>query len=141
MKETLRLQYIRCGKRNCRSCPHGPYWYAFWSEKGKTRSRYVGKVHPDADPRAEPRAEGQRYRTPEPEPEKPHPWDAMFNQRTANLSLAWEVFGMRPTRDLKKFDDHFKAQVQLKHPDKGGDKREAQWLVAAWSYLKACVRF
>jgi hypothetical protein len=25
-------------------CPHGPYWYATWSEDGKRRSRYVGKI-------------------------------------------------------------------------------------------------
>jgi len=24
--------------------PHGPYWYAYWSEDGRRRSRYVGKL-------------------------------------------------------------------------------------------------
>ncbi|MBI3537057.1 MAG: hypothetical protein HY070_05820, partial [Chloroflexi bacterium] len=27
--------------------PHGPYWYAYWKEEGRTRSRYVGRVLPD----------------------------------------------------------------------------------------------
>jgi hypothetical protein len=36
-------QLVPCGKKNCRRCPHGPYWYArAW--KGKTvREIYVGK--------------------------------------------------------------------------------------------------
>jgi hypothetical protein len=40
----LRRQWVRCGKASCRSCPHGPYWYAYWTENGRRRSRYVGKL-------------------------------------------------------------------------------------------------
>jgi hypothetical protein len=40
----LRRQWIRCGKDNCTRCPHGPYYYAYWTEDGKRRSRYVGKL-------------------------------------------------------------------------------------------------
>ncbi len=37
---TYQLRYVNCGK-----CPrrHGPYWYAFWKDGDRTRSRYVGK--------------------------------------------------------------------------------------------------
>ena len=44
--KTYRLQYIRCGKKKCKCLSgelHGPYWYEYRSEKGKTKSRYVGK--------------------------------------------------------------------------------------------------
>lgn len=41
---TLRSQHVRCGKPNCTRCPHGPYWYAYWTEGGRRRSRYVGKL-------------------------------------------------------------------------------------------------
>ena len=44
----LREQYIKCGKENCTRCPHGPYWYAYWTEDGKRRSRYVGKLEDDS---------------------------------------------------------------------------------------------
>jgi hypothetical protein len=47
--KTYRLENIRCGKKNCHcaeSKPHGPYWYAYWTEGGKTRSQYVGKKLP-----------------------------------------------------------------------------------------------
>jgi hypothetical protein len=43
---TFRQEMVRCGKEGCTRCPHGPYWYAYWREDGKTRSRYVGKELP-----------------------------------------------------------------------------------------------
>ena len=48
-KVTYRQQYTRCGKQRCRKCKegagHGPYWYAYWSENGRTISKYIG-IHP-----------------------------------------------------------------------------------------------
>ena len=45
-KITYRQQYTRCGKERCRKCKegvgHGPYWYAYWSENGRTISKYIG---------------------------------------------------------------------------------------------------
>ncbi len=43
---TFRYETVRCGKENCTRCPHGPYWYAYWKEGGRTRSRYIGKNLP-----------------------------------------------------------------------------------------------
>jgi hypothetical protein len=45
-KVTYRLEDVRCGKEGCTRCPHGPYWYAYWREKGRLRSRYIGKHLP-----------------------------------------------------------------------------------------------
>ena len=42
---SYRSQLVRCGKE-CSSCPHGPYWYAFWKEDGRSRSQYIGGVLP-----------------------------------------------------------------------------------------------
>jgi hypothetical protein len=39
---TYRLEKVFCGK-GCKGCPHGPYWYGYWKEGGKTRSKYIGK--------------------------------------------------------------------------------------------------
>ena len=47
----LRAQHVKCGKSNCTRCPHGPYWYAYWWEDGRRRSRYVGKLE-DLEPDA-----------------------------------------------------------------------------------------
>lgn len=43
-KVSLRQQHVKCGKQTCSRCPHGPYWYAYWWEEGRRRSRYVGKL-------------------------------------------------------------------------------------------------
>jgi hypothetical protein len=44
---------VRCGSDACRKCvggryAHGPYWYAFWGEKGtgRTRTKYIGRELP-----------------------------------------------------------------------------------------------
>lgn len=34
---------IPCGKGCCTKCPHGPYWYARFWQRGKMKERYVGK--------------------------------------------------------------------------------------------------
>lgn len=45
-KVTYRQKYTRCGKKQCSICRegegHGPYWYAYWTEHGRTISRYMG---------------------------------------------------------------------------------------------------
>ncbi len=45
-KVTYRQQYTRCGKERCRKCKegagHGPYWYVYWSDNGRTISKYIG---------------------------------------------------------------------------------------------------
>jgi hypothetical protein len=46
-KVTYRLESVRCGKPSCRSCPHGPYWYAYYREGDRLRSRYIGRELPD----------------------------------------------------------------------------------------------
>ena len=41
-----RQQLTRCGKQRCRKCKegegHGPYWYAYWNENGRTKTKYIG---------------------------------------------------------------------------------------------------
>jgi hypothetical protein len=50
-KITYRREEVRCGKPNCTRCPHGPYWYAYWREDGRLRSRYLGSAKPGRSPR------------------------------------------------------------------------------------------
>lgn len=44
---TYRQQAVKCGKNGCTRCPHGPYWYAYWREDGRLRSRYIGRNLPE----------------------------------------------------------------------------------------------
>jgi hypothetical protein len=49
INKTYQLETVRCGKKNCHCVEgklHGPYWYAYWSEGGRTKSQYVGKKLP-----------------------------------------------------------------------------------------------
>lgn len=46
-KVSYRLEPVRCGRESCTRCPHGPYWYAYWREGGRLRSRYIGKELPE----------------------------------------------------------------------------------------------
>lgn len=45
-KVSYRLEPVTCGKPGCTRCPHGPYWYAYWREDGRVRSRYIGRNLP-----------------------------------------------------------------------------------------------
>ncbi len=47
-----RQQIRKCGNKTCKKCTvrgegHGPYWYMFWREDGKLRTRYIGKSLPE----------------------------------------------------------------------------------------------
>ncbi len=46
-KKTLRLEKVKCGKAGCKSCPHpqkgAGYWYAYWRQDGRLRSKYLGR--------------------------------------------------------------------------------------------------
>jgi DNA-binding SARP family transcriptional activator len=51
IRVTYSRQSRRCNKPDCPSCAlgapgHGPYWYAYWREGRRLRSRYVGKALP-----------------------------------------------------------------------------------------------
>lgn len=36
-------KYVKCGK-NCKKCPHGPYYYLVYREGGKQKWKYLGKA-------------------------------------------------------------------------------------------------
>jgi hypothetical protein len=66
---TYRQEQVRCGKPGCSTCPHGPYWYAYWKEDGRTRKRYIGRTLPGeplerVEPDRAPRRDGEVSRPP-----------------------------------------------------------------------------
>ena len=42
---TIRPESVKCGKSNCLGCPHNPYYYAYWKEKGKLKKKYIGSQY------------------------------------------------------------------------------------------------
>lgn len=43
---SYRQRLRRCGKPNCSTCPHGPYWYAHYRQDGRSRTQYIGRELP-----------------------------------------------------------------------------------------------
>ncbi|MDQ4074467.1 MAG: hypothetical protein M3162_09230 [Thermoproteota archaeon] len=45
---SIREEFIKCGKDECNSCPHGPYYYAYWKDKingnNKLKKKYLGNA-------------------------------------------------------------------------------------------------
>ena len=42
-KGTIVIKKVKCGK-DCNGCPHGPYKYRAYRQKGKVKWDYIGKV-------------------------------------------------------------------------------------------------
>jgi DnaJ domain len=123
MTYTYQLKYIRCGKKTCRTCPHGPYWYRFWKERGRLRCEYVGKVDPSFH-------EQLLYGNERAE------LDEIFDKGKASAELAERILGVRKGCDVAHAQKAYREKCLECHPDRGGDKRAFQRLNAAWSFLK-----
>jgi hypothetical protein len=123
-KETFRSEWVKCGKPGCGSCPHGPYWYAYWREGKKTRKRYIGKERPPVPP--------------ETAAARPDPLDDIFDRRKASADLAWRILGIPRTADRKAALARYREQSRLLHPDRcSGETKPMMRLNCAWAYLKA----
>lgn len=128
---TFRAEYVRCGKPNCGSCPHGPYWYEYFREDGKLRKRYHGKV----DPRK--RSQGRGGTAGGQTSPKPHSHDRIFCNRTASVDLACEILGLTGREGMADARRLYGRLIMVHHPDRGGDRDVCARITAAWSYLKA----
>lgn len=51
---TYRLERVKCGKKGCAKCPHGPYVYKYWREGGRLRKAYGGRPARLPDPERDP---------------------------------------------------------------------------------------
>jgi len=43
------LTLVPCGKKRCKKCPHGPYWYAVRWHGNKRTEIYIGKTFKTLD--------------------------------------------------------------------------------------------
>lgn len=132
MRETFESEYVKCGKKGCKKCPHGPYWYGYRREGGKVKKRYIGKD----DPRHARAGEGVAA-----EPVKRDERDDIFNRRTATIDLAERILGVQVKLGQSKCFSAYKMLVLMNHPDRGGDHREMQYINAAWSFMKGWMQW
>ena len=41
---SIKEEYVKCKKYSCYTCPHVPYYYAYWKENGKLKKKYAGEA-------------------------------------------------------------------------------------------------
>lgn len=121
-----RAQYVNCGKSGCRRCPHGPYWYGFWREGKRMKSRYFGKKDPRERRQEQVEAGASDF----------HPNDLILSKRTASLSLAMDILGVGLLCPLLLVVKRYRSLMLQHHPDRGGDLRQAVWINAAFDYIR-----
>jgi DNA-directed RNA polymerase specialized sigma24 family protein len=80
-----RLQKVFCGKARCQKCRdghgHGPYWYAYQTINGQTKTTYLGKALPNENERERAPTDGKEA-APCAVPQKPVPEISYHLQRT-----------------------------------------------------------
>jgi len=122
-KETYRREYVRCGKRGCKRCPHGPYWYAYWKEGKRLRKRYCGKTCPGGG-------------SPDPLPNQGNRLDDIFHKQKATLALAKEILGFVILPTASELRTIARRKLFELHPDRGGNDQEFRRYSAAWAYVQ-----
>lgn len=121
-RETFRREYVRCGRAGCRSCPHGPYWYAYWREGGRTRKRYIGKELPAG---CDPVAVGLDV------------WEQIVEAGRATPDQALALLGLSRQVDWEAVKQAYARMAYLNHPDRGGSALRMSALNLAWETLRA----
>ena len=124
MAEHFRAEYVRCGKKGCKSCPHGPYWYGYERIAGKLKKKYYGKTNPD---------DKRRERT----TRESHPHDDIFLKSKATFAMACAILEMPQSAYLAEYKKQFRKLSMQHHPDRGGNQDVYKRIVAAWSYIQA----
>jgi hypothetical protein len=109
---TYQYEKVKCGKPRCRTCPHGPYWYAYWKEGGRTRSRYVGKtLHGGAS--------GEFEEEPPPAT-SPRDVARIKDPTESDFNIIGCDRGERSWNEIRKA---YRRATFKHHPDRGGDPR------------------
>lgn len=125
-KYTYRQEWVKCGKAQCKRCPHGPYWYAYWSEKGKLHKRYIGKNLPHEDATQEE----------PPSRETIDPRDEIFRAGSCDLGLAATILGVSRDATFATVKAAYFKLALASHPDRGGDEHCFKLYAAAWEVFR-----
>jgi hypothetical protein len=117
---TFIRQHINCGKRRCGTCggrryEHGPYWYAYWWEDGRTRSAYVGKSLPG----------GRRAER-----------DARRREAAMLPPNAYRLLGVTQKVTADELRRAYRKAALANHPDHGGSHERMVAVNVAYKSIK-----
>ena len=127
MAENFRAEYVRCGKKGCKSCPHGPYWYGYQRIAGKLKKKYYGKTNPN-----DKRRERMKRET--------HPHDDIFLKSKATFAMACAILGMGQNLWIEDYKRQYRKLSMLNHPDRGGDEDAYKRITCAWSFIQSYMK-
>lgn len=132
---TLRQEYIRCGKKGCNRCPHGPYWYGYRSKGNAQEKKYFGK----RDPRPGASEPGPKRQS---EDEKLPPcWELIFGKHTRDAQIARTILGLGQSAITKiSLGKAYRRMTLECHPDRGGSPRRMAAVNCAFEYLQSLVK-
>jgi hypothetical protein len=119
--ECFRFEWVKCGKPTCKSCPHGPYWYAYWREGKRVRKRYVGKSR-EFD-RSYDRAEEPRFVAESPAVVRTQP-------------EALKALGLHGDPSYQVAKTAWRIAAMKAHPDRGGTAAAFVSIQTAWEVLR-----
>lgn len=125
---THRLEYVKCGKDSCKSCPHGPYWYGYRKVAGRTKKKYIGKHYPGGNDNWTKLDVQECY------------LDGVFLKVTCSVELCRLVLGLPIGFDLKMAKKRFK-QLSVTHGEgRRGDEHVLKRSLAAITYLTSTMK-
>jgi len=124
MTWSYQVEYISCGKK-CKSCPHGPYWYRYQKQSGKTIKEYVGKFMA-----FQYGVEGaQEMMTRDPR-------RLILKGDTATPNLAYAILGLKPGAGPDETRRAFDTLASFCRQDLDALHPELALLTCAYTYLR-----
>lgn len=118
-----RNEFVKCGRKGCRKCPHGPYWYCYWYEGKRLRKKYIGKnFKPEEKDNGEPCPQ--------------NPLDAIFDKGKATLRVAKSILELTDDFSMEACRRVYRKLSLENHPDRGGDTKKQARINAAFEFME-----
>lgn len=116
---TYQAKRIKCGKKACKSCPHGPYLYRHRTTGGKSVCEYVGKIPDKHD-----------------ELDKKHEWRyALYDKEEIAVAAARKLLGIKPHMSLDVWHIQLDKALRRARPGKNGKEHDKFFVHRAWNVL------
>lgn len=124
---TYELEWVRCGKPTCSTCPHGPYWYRYRRVLRRLTKEYVGKDRPGCLGRLAKGEDGGEVRG---------WWELIHDPAVATPLLACCVLDLdKDSPSSAEIKAAYKAACDKYDPERGGSVSRMRAVDVAFNYL------